>query len=150
MSISSSSWAEAAVSSFLSRARRAAAACSAPLSRSVSVSRCASRTKAASQGGRPSGRSRPSAPDILDAVLLSDPIARLGRHRPVVLGDRERYLLEVLLTTPLAIPCAEDLRAVRAATEAISNHLDLALLGLETTEVGPHIGLGVQLAPQLN
>ena len=30
----------------------AAAACSAPLSRSVSVSRCASRTKAASQGGK--------------------------------------------------------------------------------------------------
>src|SRR5918996_6112257 len=99
MSISESRCAVTAATSFFNSAERAATACSAPLSRSVSVSRCASRTKAASQDGRPSGRSRPigRASDILHAVLLPDALARLGSHRPVVLGDSERDLLEVFL-----------------------------------------------------
>src|SRR5207245_897156 len=73
ISISASKCAATAATSFLRRASRAEAACSAPFSRSVSVSRCASRTKAASQDGRPSGRSRTGrASGTLDPVLLPD------------------------------------------------------------------------------
>src|SRR5204863_5195039 len=122
MSISSSSWAAAAVRSFFRRASRAAAACSAPFSRSVSVSRCASRMKAASQGGRPLGSSRPSEPGILDAVLLPDPVARFGRHCPALFGDPEGDLLEILLAASLGVPGAKDLGAVPASTEAITDH----------------------------
>src|SRR5207249_499267 len=69
-------------------------------------------------------------------------------HRPPLLIDSERDLLEVLLAAALAVPGAEDLGAVPAATEAITDHLDLALLGLETAEVGPDVLFAVQLAPQ--
>src|SRR5437773_4815914 len=148
MSISSSSWAAAAATSFLRRASRAAAACSAPFSRSVSVSRCASRMKAASQGGRPLGSSRPSEPGILDAVLLPDPVARFGRHCPALFGDPEGDLLEILLAAQLGVPGAKDLGAVPASTEAITDHLDLAFRWIETAEVGPHVVFAVQLAPQ--
>src|SRR5437879_4265263 len=151
MSISSSSWAAAAASSFFRMASRAAAACSAPFSRSVSVSRCASRTKAASQGGRPSGRSGPGRRSaMLHAVLLPDAVAALRGHRPPLLVDSERHLRDVFLAAQLAVPGAEDLRAVPACAEAISDQLDLALLRLETPEVGPDVALAVQLAPQLD
>src|SRR5207245_7884083 len=133
----SSSCAAAAVSSFLRRATRAAAACSAPLSRSVSVSRCASRTKAASQGGMPSGRSRPGREsDILHPVLLPDPLAGLGRDRPVLVVQAERHLLQVLFLAALSVPVAEQFRAVLASTESLADQLDVAWFRLETAEVG--------------
>src|SRR2546426_1563990 len=152
MSISSSSWAAAAVISFLRRATGAAAACSAPLSRSVSVSRCASRTKAASQGGVPSGRSRAIGreSDILPAVLLPDAISGLGGHREILLVEAERHLLQVFLLAALSVPLTEQLGAVRASTETMPDHLDLAFRWIEAAEVGPYVFLAGQLAPQLD
>src|SRR5437879_11273622 len=85
---------------------------------------------------------------MLNPVLLPDAIPGFGCHRPPVLVDSERYLLEVFLAAPLAVPGAEDLGAVPAATEAISDHFDFALLRLETAEVGPDVVFAVQLAPQ--
>ena len=41
-------------------------------------------------------------------------------------------------------------RRSRASAEAITDHLDLALLRLETAEVGPDVVFAVQLAPQLD
>jgi hypothetical protein len=41
-------------------------------------------------------------------------------------------------------------RRSRASAEAIPDQLDLALLWLKATEVGPHVALAVQLAPQLD
>src|SRR5436309_2695105 len=151
MSISSSSWAAAAVISFLRRATRAAAACSAPLSRSVSVSRCASRTKAASQGGRSSGRSKTDgASAILHPVLLPNAFAGLGRHRPVLVVQAESDLLQVFLLAALPVPVAEQFGAVLASAESLPDHLDVALLRLETAEVGPDVAFVVQFAPQLD
>src|SRR5213592_1178777 len=132
-------------------ATRAAAACSAPFSRSVLVSRCASRTKAASQGGRPSGRSRTDrASAILHPVLLPDAVAGLGRHQPVLVVQAKRHLLQVFLLTALSVPVAEQFGAVLASAESLPDHLDVALLRLETAEVGPDVAFAVQLAPQLD
>src|SRR6266550_3774750 len=69
----------AAAISLRSRATRAAAACSAPLSRSVSVSRCASRTKAASQGGMPSGRLRTGRASGMTISVAGSACARGSR-----------------------------------------------------------------------
>src|SRR5579859_27651 len=99
--------------------------------------------KAASQGGVPWGSSRSSGPDILDAVLLPDALAGFGGHWPALFRDPERDLLEVLLASPLTIPSAEDLGAVPASTEAVADHLDLALLRLEAPEVRPDVALAV-------
>src|SRR2546426_9696416 len=130
----------AAAISLRSSATRAAAACSAPFSRSVSDSRCASRTKAASQGGVPSGRSRTGRKSaMLHAVLLPDAFAGLGRHRPVLLVEAERHLLQVRFLAALSIPVAEQFRAVLASAEALADQLDLAHLRRDATDVRPLI-----------
>src|SRR2546426_5626966 len=146
MSISSSSWAAAAVISFLRRATGAAAACSAPLSRSVSVSRCASRTKAASQGGVPSGRSRAIGREsaILPPVLLPDALTGLGGHREILLVEAERHLLQVFLLAALSVPLTEQLGAVLTSTKAFTDQLDFAELGRDPTDVGPLVLRAVQ------
>jgi len=99
-------------------------------------------------GDRPAGRELAArlAYYIPCCFLMRSRVS--GGHRPPLLVDSERDLLEVLLAAPLAVPGAEDLRAVPAATETIADHLDLALLGLETAEVGPDVLFAVQLAPQ--
>src|SRR5690349_346526 len=106
--------------------------------------------KAASQGGVPSGRLRPSEPDILDAVLLPDPVARFGRHRPPLLVDAEGDLLEVLLSAHFAIPLTEDLAAIPPASEAARDRFDPALLGCEAAEICPLVFFAVELTPELH
>src|ERR1700752_612347 len=106
--------------------------------------------KAASQGERPSGSSRPNESGISGPVLLPDPIARLGRHRPPLLIDAEGDLLEVLLAAHFAIPLTEDLAAIPPTSEAARDRFDPALFACETAEICPLILFAVELTPELH
>src|ERR1051325_3391269 len=99
----------------------------------------------------PSGRSRTDrASGILHPVLLPDTLASLRRHRPPLLVDAERDLLEVLLAALLTIPCTKDLRPVPTSAEVFCDQLDFALLWPEAAEVRPLVGHPVHLPPQLD
>src|SRR5258706_9826277 len=85
---------------------------------------------------------------MLHAVLLPDALTGLSGHREKLLIERERDLLEVFLAAALAVPGAEDLGAVRASAETMTDHHVLAFGWIETAEVGPDVGFAVQLTPQ--
>jgi len=62
-------------------------------------------------------------------VLFPDALARLGRHRPVLMVEAECDLLQILFLAALSVPLAAQLGAVVASAKALADQLDLAELG---------------------
>src|SRR3989442_15988380 len=87
---------------------------------------------------------------MLAPVLLPNALAGLGRHRPPLVVEAKRHLLEVSLLAAFLVPLAEQLCAVLASSESLADQLDLAQFRGDAPDVRPLVSHRVQPAPELH